>query len=317
MDYKKKYKQFKQWQRDGKDFVVEDPELNECKCCNHLYRGNYCPKCGQNKRIDSLSWESVRVETMNVWGLGNRSMPYSLWQILLRPGYFISDYINGKRQVSFPPVKMLVIMGFFASLLQYLFETPSVIPIPDQNSELYFLKAFIEWCDANEGWTMLIMCSFLILPTWILFRNSPRNTRHNLPEGFFIQTFMAILMVVISIVDVLIGALSWFVGIYFYYTAYRQLFGYSVWGTVWRMIFCVAVAAFTLLQSAIFTFLLNLKLRGNDSFSYYHVFAVILVCLGVDAVLLLIGYFIDSRGNNVDKHPDSEEKPVEKDAAGE
>ncbi len=44
--------------------------------------------------------------------MGNRSLLYSLWQLIWRPGYFISDYINGKRQVSFPPVKMLVVMGW-------------------------------------------------------------------------------------------------------------------------------------------------------------------------------------------------------------
>jgi len=49
--------------------------------------------------------------------MGNRSLLYSLWQLIWRPGYFISDYINGKRQVSFPPVKMLVLMGVASVLM--------------------------------------------------------------------------------------------------------------------------------------------------------------------------------------------------------
>ena len=53
--------------------------------------------------------------------MGNRSLLYSLWQLIWRPGYFISDYINGKRQVSFPPVKMLVLMGVLSVLIDNLF----------------------------------------------------------------------------------------------------------------------------------------------------------------------------------------------------
>ena len=53
---------------------------------------------------------------MDLWGMGTRSLPYTLWQLLLRPGYLIGDYISGRRQVSFPPIKMLV----FVALLVYI-----------------------------------------------------------------------------------------------------------------------------------------------------------------------------------------------------
>lgn len=50
---------------------------------------------------------------MDMWGLGSRSRSvlYSVWQLLFRTGYFIGDYISGRRQVSFPPVKMLFILA--------------------------------------------------------------------------------------------------------------------------------------------------------------------------------------------------------------
>ena len=61
-----------------------------------------------------ITWRSVWQGIMDVWGVGTRSLPYTLWQLLWRPGYLMRDYISGKRQVSFPPVKMLVIVGIFA-----------------------------------------------------------------------------------------------------------------------------------------------------------------------------------------------------------
>jgi hypothetical protein len=57
-----------------------------------------------------IGWNSVHQSVMDVWGLGSRSVLSSACQLLLRPGYFVSDYISGKRQVSFPPMKMLFIL---------------------------------------------------------------------------------------------------------------------------------------------------------------------------------------------------------------
>lgn len=311
MDFKEKYKQFKQWRRDGLSYVVEDLGVHECRCCGDHFHGNFCPKCGQNYKIRKLSWESVRVEALNVWGLGNRSMPYSIWQLLTRPGYFISDYINGKRQISFPPVKMIVIMGLFASLLEFLFETPSIIPKPANNSKLYFLSSFFKWCDSNEGWAMLIMCSFLIIPTWVLFRNSPRNRHHNLPEGFFIQAFMATLTTIIIIFDVLIDKLSWFVGAYFYFIAYRQLFGYKVWGTIWRMAFGFLVSFFTFWQMAFVSVMYGLAKRNVQDIHTWDVIIIIVFCILIDAFILFVGYLIDRRGGKTNKNSDAESKTME------
>jgi len=64
--------------------------------------------------------------------MGNRSLLYSLWQLIWRPGYFISDYINGKRQVSFPPVKMLVLMGVASVLMDKLLLAAPTTPSPQQ-----------------------------------------------------------------------------------------------------------------------------------------------------------------------------------------
>ena len=49
----------------------------------------------------------------------------------------------------------------------------------------------VTWIMDNLGWGALLMTVCFILPTWLFFRNSPRNTRHNLPEGIYIQLFMS------------------------------------------------------------------------------------------------------------------------------
>lgn len=62
----------------------------------------------------------------------------------------IGDYISGHRQMSYPPLKMLIIVALFLVIIENL-------------------------------------------PEWSLFRYAPRHSYHTLPEGFFIQVFMATL----------------------------------------------------------------------------------------------------------------------------
>ena len=79
------------------------------------------------------------------------------------------------------------------------------------------------------------MTGFFMIPTWCLFRYASRNTRHTLPQGFFITVFMAIQVLIVD-------DLADFFGDYFYimlplcyFYVYRQLFGYDYWGNFWRV----------------------------------------------------------------------------------
>ncbi|MBR3100881.1 MAG: DUF3667 domain-containing protein [Muribaculaceae bacterium] len=187
--------------------------------------------------------------------LGN----YTTMQLLFRPGYLISDYISGKRQVSFPPMKMLFILAVaYAIICHWLFPEFNVLGYGfDDIYELRFTKSdaqgivkiaepFYDWVESHFSWFMLILSLIAIFPTWIMFRYSPRHTRHTLPEGFFVQ----VLFVNLQIVLFLLLLPCWFffnqfatmtvlsiIVIAYYIVGYMQLFGYGLWGTLWRQIF--------------------------------------------------------------------------------
>ena len=139
MTLRERYKHFKEWQIHAFDWSFDENERHHCVNCDNDFVGNYCPHCSQKSGLGKVTWKSVLQSTAEVWGMGNRSLLYSLWQLIWRPGYFISDYINGKRQVSFPPVKMLVVMGVISVLVDHLFVTPEVI---DLNSNLSNINIF-------------------------------------------------------------------------------------------------------------------------------------------------------------------------------
>ena len=205
---------------------------------------------------------------MDIWGLGTRSLLYSIWQLLMRPGYFISDYISGKRQVSFPPVKMLCIVTVIYSLIIYwLFPKVFGIQLHDiDEGSRQLLSNYYNWYESHFSWAMLGMSVLAIIPTWVMFRYAPRNTRHSLPEGFFIQVLFSVLMVVLNfflIYLVLVNLIAYNVVIalftmFYYIVGYMQLFGYGFWGTLWR-------EAFVLLPIVLIEFGLIFAFFGIDA----------------------------------------------------
>ncbi len=232
---------FKQWQEEPFDYRFKSSECQHCSNCGNEFKGNYCPHCSQRAGVGRIGWKSVHQSIMDIWGLGTRSLLYTLLQLLLRPGQLINDYISGKRQVSFPPVKMLFIMAVIYSGIAYWF-LPDVLGIQLMEVEYSQLE---DWMERHYSWYSLLMSVAAILPTWIMFRNAPRNTRHTLPEGFFIQVFLSVLAIALGLIflplalinPMALSLLLLLIEMIYYIIAYKELFGYSLWGTVWRQAF--------------------------------------------------------------------------------
>ena len=295
---------------------VNSEEEHRCNNCGFTFTGNYCPCCAQRAGVGHIGWSSVRQSLMDIWGLGTRSFLYSAWQLLLRPGYFISDYINGKRQVSFPPVKMLFILAVaYALIFHWLFPDFKALGYGmdfsvfgysegEEKQLAGMLKPFYDWYETHFSWVMLILSFIAILPTWVMFRYSPRNTRHTLPEGFFIQVLFADLQVVLCLLTVpfwfffnqmAIISVSALVVMAYYIIGYKQLFGYSLWGTLWRQafilgfIYCVAfVLAVIVFDMGLPT---DMPVAPGRTINVKHLYIGIFGIFGT--VLIVTGYLIN------------------------
>ncbi len=195
-----------------------------------------------------ITWKSVAQSIGELWGLHNRSLLYSLVQLFLRPGYFIGDYISGKRQVTFPPVKMLAIIALLGLLVDYLTGDPISGMFNNDfdfaGDKMLLIDNAFEWMNLHPDVMSMILLSYLILPNYLIFRYAPRNPRHTLPQGFFIQVFTAIVFLVINMFADLtsLDMVAFVLGNIWLYCAYKQLFGYGLWGTLWRLAASLACA---------------------------------------------------------------------------
>ena len=287
MDLRECYRRFRAWQLNPFDYTNHSEHLVRCANCGTEFSDNFCPRCGQKAGVGPVGWNTVRQSVTLIWGMDNRSLGYSLLQLVLRPGYMISDYLSGKRQVSFPPVKMLLLVAVAMMISEYFFDTPTVETSADKQMNLAMDK-FDTWAENNLGWAMLVVSSFFLLPTWLHFRYSPKHYHHTLPEGFFIQVFMSSLMAMISIICMIIGNFWVAILIPCYYTvAYRQLFNYSWWGTLWRIACCFLEGMFMIILAG---YVGNIFLNAPRER-----LSTVIVVIGCVIFLALIGFLIDRR----------------------
>jgi len=255
MTTKELCRKFRQWQKQPAEYV-ECTDTHRCCNCEREFRGNYCPACGQKWDTGPVSWSNLRQQWMNLWGLGTRSLPVTILQLFLRPGYLIGEYISGKRRNCFPPFSMLVLVAVAVSMigkwlgLDFMGESEitQMNPTP--------IGKFRNWLGANMDYGPLFFFLLMIGPTYIIFRYAPRHTRHTLPQSFFIQVFNATQFILLLLMMGVVCRLSGLTGtaqnianavLYlllvpsFLFLSYKQLFGYGVWGTLWRSVCCYVI----------------------------------------------------------------------------
>lgn len=295
MSIKDQISRFRAWQKGPRRYSDQGMEEHHCPNCEHDFTGNFCPVCGQAAGDGRITLAWVRKSILQLWGMESKSMPYSIWQLIWRPGYFIGDYISGRRQVSFPPVNMLFIVAAIYAILKVLFDIET--PNPDMGEGPSIIITTIDWLIHHPAWSMMAMSILMILPTWVLFRYAPRHTKHSLPEEIFVQMFLCTLLLVVIILSRCInGWMSLLIPFYIYLT-YRQLFGYGIWGTLWRTFLCFLawMLSLMLIIALISTFGFGFDITS------FKTTCVALVALGV---ILGGGYWISKKNY----HPQQADK---------
>lgn len=235
MKLKALYRRFREWQIRPTIHWDKEVDAHCCANCGHKYAGNFCPVCGQQASDGRITWRWVGKSILDVWGMDSRSLPNTLLQLLLRPGYLISDYISGHRQICYKPVNMLFIVAtLYVIITQLMGHNITETEFSSVNG-LGILDRAFTWIFSHPAWAAMSLTLMMILPTYLFFRSAPRHTRHTLPESIFIQLFMNTLMLICALASKLVDWLFWLVPFYYYIT-YRQFFGYRPWGTLWRLL---------------------------------------------------------------------------------
>ena len=289
MNIKRHINRFRAWQRNPIQFSDQGLEEHCCANCGHTYSGNYCPVCGQKAGDKRITWRLVGQNFLKAWGIDSRSLPNTLLQLILRPGYLIGDYLDGRRRVSYPPVNMLFVVAVFYLIITRMFGITRLehFSYSDFPAKKAILVDIFNWMIDNPEWGMMSFTLFFIIPTWFFFRFAPRHSYHTFAEGILIQIYMATIVLITTFISNITypHILPALIIVYYYFT-YRQLFGYRFWGTLWRLLLSMVVAFWGIVLSM--SIVINI---GSSTFNVSGFFRA----LAIIVVLLSAGYLISRR----------------------
>ncbi|MBQ8486151.1 MAG: DUF3667 domain-containing protein [Prevotella sp.] len=290
------YRRFRRWQQAAPHYENRhEDEAQHCHNCDATFSGNFCPVCGQRAGLGRVGWQSIKDNVALLWGMDSRSLGYTLLQLLGRPGYLVRDYISGRRQVSFPPVKMMVIVCLFVVIFETVFHLENdVVTIKLNVKEV---NDVIAWINSQKSWATLLVQSLLILPTWLVFRFAPSYPRHTLPEGFFLQVFLSVQALLLSFFGYWSGTAELVLCEVYMYITYRQLFGYGWWSTLWRLVVVVLTQCAVML--VVITILIYFygyeRDERVDPDTIMAILFILTVTVVLTAVMLLITHVINRR----------------------
>ena len=291
------YHRFCRWQQAEPRYVNRhEGEVRHCHNCGTEFSDNFCPRCGQRAEVGRVGWRSIRDNIALLWGLDSRSLSYTLVQLLGRPGYLVRDYISGHRQVSFPPVKMLVLVCLSVVIFESVFHLENnVISMHFKDEKIDSVMA---WINAQKSWATLLYQSLYILPTWLVFRFAPGYPRHTLPEGFFLQVFLSVQSLLLSFLGYWNSDIELWLWLIYIYITYRQLFGYGWWSTLWRfvVVMLLHLGVMATVAASVTVLLLH---RDHGSYVYFVVLVSAIVLL--TAVMLIVTHRINKRTVNQER----------------
>ena len=292
MQLKAYYRRFCRWQQAEPHYVNRhEGSVQHCHNCGTEFADNFCPRCGQRAEVERVGWQSVKDNVALLWGMDSRSFTYTLVQLMTRPGYLVRDYISGRRQVSFPPVKMLVLVCLFVVVFESVFHLENDVLTIKFNVQK--VDDIVAWINSQKSWATLLLQSILILPTWLVFRFAPGYPRHTLPEGFFLQVFLSVQALLLSFFGYWSGTVELVLCEVYMYITYRQLFGYGWWSTLWRLAVVVLAQVAVMLIAVVI--LIYFIMYDKDERADVDMIKAIMFILGITVVLTTVMLFVTYR----------------------
>lgn len=172
----------------------------ECKNCERIFEGNFCPNCGQGSHEHRINAHYFLHDIPHSVFHVDGGFLYTLKMLFTRPGVMIREFLEGKRARHFRPFAYVMIITAISALIVKLlvwgklkilqYYNPSVIiPVKENFFEHYF-SLFI-----------FLMIPVASLITWLFFIRG----KYNFWEHFLANTYISAQLNIIWILSHLIS----------------------------------------------------------------------------------------------------------------
>lgn len=277
--FKRKLKACLTRYRNRQQYLASLPKIDEtehtCRHCGYTYKGRLCPQCGMSAKWKRFTPKQLMNSFLDIWGMGNRPMFRSMGHLLWRPGYMIRDYLAGHFLSYFPPFKMLAILIVLTAFLVWIVGVEITTPTAGttifkeiekemSGNALLVMKGFenvVQTLSTNHLYRVLLENLLIVFAVWLVFRKREivldKTTKRslNLVETFYSQIYINCQFQLVTLgmilfkcnvpsIDLFPYAVPDMLVIIVLAYDFRQLYGLSIWGTIWRTLLFFTIIIF-------------------------------------------------------------------------
>jgi hypothetical protein len=94
--------------------------MSFCKNCGEKVVGMYCSHCGQKLAEERISYRYIGHEVLHFFTHFEKGFLFTSWNMLVKPGRVVNDFVKGKRKIYQPPVSFFLIWITIYLLLLYI-----------------------------------------------------------------------------------------------------------------------------------------------------------------------------------------------------
>lgn len=194
-----------------KSVQVDECQEYTCLNCGTVFRGNYCPGCGQKGDTGRLSLRHALDNLLGVLASADKGLGHTLHELVMRPGYMMRDYVRGHRMEYIRPIQLLFLLASIYLVVHYvLFQHADKAEItltdPDGTPLILpdiagIIQSVLETILGNRAFVSLTSVALLWIPMWLAFRPTEVGRQTTLVEFFFVMVYVSCLQMVFGILQ--------------------------------------------------------------------------------------------------------------------
>jgi hypothetical protein len=187
-----------------------------CRNCSNIYFGKYCPECGQSAHAGRIDGSYILHDLPHAVFHVDKGILYSMWQLLIRPGKSIAEYLDGKRVNHFRPFSYLIILTSIAAILshwvnallrrQLSASADALINAPNgEGSATRFIGKVAPFFDKYPSLFFLLMIPLVSLLTWLYYKKRGYNFWENIILNTYLTAQFNICLIILYLVMLISG----------------------------------------------------------------------------------------------------------------
>lgn len=169
-----------------------------CLNCNNEYSGKFCPQCGQKSNTHKITLATIVHDIPHSVFHLDKGIPYTLLQLLYRPGTAIKEYLDGKRMRFFSPLGYLFFLAAISSFINHEAADRMHGTMP---ANIMFPKLSV-FFNHYPALMFCILAPFIAFWSWVFNRDKPYNYWENLVLNIYLIAQFNLFFIVNTILQI-------------------------------------------------------------------------------------------------------------------